>query len=138
MRRIIIVACVLSAFLLSACATLQNKDKLRDQTLDGYAAALRWGGFQNAWSYVDPAVRDAHPLTPQQKALYDTVRIAEYDTSGPAATGPDTLEQTVQITLIAKASQRVYSVVDHQRWRWDDQAKHWWLESGLPDVAPSP
>jgi uncharacterized protein YceK len=135
MRRIIIMACVLSTFLLSACATLHNRDKSRDQTLEAYAAALRWGGFQNGWSYVDPEVRAAHPLTPQQKALYNPVRIAEYDTTGPVATGPDTVEQTVQITLIAKASQRVYTVVDQQRWRWDDQARQWWLESGLPDVS---
>jgi len=38
--------------------------------------------------------------------------------------------------LIVKASQRVYSVVDHQTWRWDAKAKHWWLESGLPDISP--
>ena len=136
MRRIIIVACVLSLGLLSACATLHQKDKLRDQTLEGYAAALRWGGFQEAWSYVDPEVRAAHPLTPQQKALYDTVRVAEYNTQGPTATGPDTIEQTAQIGLINKASQRVYTVIDHQRWRWDAKANRWWLESGLPDIAP--
>jgi hypothetical protein len=135
MRRIIAVVCVLSAGLLSACATLHNRNELRDQTLDGYAAALRWGGFQSAWSYVDPEVRAAHPLTAQQKALYDSVRIAEYDTPGPVASGPDTIEQTVQIELIAKTSQRVYTVVDHQRWRWDPDAKRWWLESGLPDIS---
>ncbi|MGH8115434.1 MAG: hypothetical protein ACREPS_10355 [Rhodanobacteraceae bacterium] len=138
MRPITIMASVLSALLLSACATMQNKNQLRDQTLDGYAAALRWGGFHSGWSYVDPDVRAAHPLTPPQKALYNTVRIADYDTSGPVSTGTDTLEQTVQIELIAKSSQSVYSVVDHQHWRWDAKAKHWWLESGLPDITPNP
>ncbi len=134
MRRIIAVTCVLSVALVSACATLHNKNRSRDQTLEGYAAALRWGGFQEAWSYVDPAVRAAHPLTAQQKALYDSVRVAEYDTPGPVATGPDTIEQTVQIQLIAKSSQRVYGVVDHQRWRWDPGKNRWWLESGLPEI----
>ena len=134
MRRIGIAGCVF--LLLAGCATLQNKNQLRDETLDGYAAALRWGDFQSAWRYVDPAVRAAHPLTPQQKALYDTVRVAEYDTPGPTATGPDTLEQTAQISLIVKTSQHVYSVLDHQTWRWDANAKHWWLESGLPDITP--
>lgn len=134
MRRIIIVACALSVLLLAGCATMQNKNQERDQTLESYAAALRWSGFQSGLSYVDPAVRAAHPLTAQQKALYNTVSIAGYDTPGPVANGADTVEQIVQINLIVKASQRVYSVVDHQQWRWDEKAKRWWLESGLPDI----
>ncbi|WHZ19384.1 MAG: hypothetical protein OJF55_001533 [Rhodanobacteraceae bacterium] len=134
MRRIVIAGCAL--LLLAGCATLQKKDQLRDDTLEAYAVALRWGDFQGAWNYVDPAVRAAHPLTAQQKALYNTVRVAEYDAQGLAATGPDTVAQTASISLIVKSSQRVYNVLDHQTWRWDAQAKHWWLESGLPDITP--
>ena len=134
MRRIVIAGCVL--LLLAGCATTQNRNKLRDSTLDEYAAALRWGDIQGAWDFVDPAVRAAQPLTPQRKALYDTVRVAEYQASGPSAIDDDTIRQTAQITLIVKASQQVYSVLDRQTWHWDDKAKRWWLESGLPDVAP--
>lgn len=134
MRRIVIAGCVL--LLLAGCGTLPSKDKFRDQTLNGYAAALRWSGFKDAWSFVDPAVRAAHPLTPQQMALYNTVRVAEYNASGPTAAGPDTIEQTAQIGLIVKTNQRVYSVVDHQTWHWDAAAKKWWLETGLPDITP--
>src|SRR5574337_234529 len=117
MPRTLIAACAL--LLLAGCATLQNRNVLRDETLDAYAAALRWGDFQSAWNYVDPEVRAAHPLSAQQKALYDTVRVAEYDTSGLAANGPDSVRQTAQISLIVKSSQRVYGVLDHQTWRWD-------------------
>lgn len=133
MRRILIAAC---ALLLAGCATLQNKNQLRDQTLESYGAALRWGDFPSAWNFVDPAVRAEHPLTAQQKALYNTVRVAQYEPSGPMAAGPDTIEQRAQISLIVKSSQQVYSVLDHQTWRWDAKAKHWWLESGLPDISP--
>jgi hypothetical protein len=134
MRRIVMLGAAL--LLLAGCATMQNKNNLRDETLDAYGAALRWGDFQGAWSYVDPAVRAAHPLTPQQKALYNTVKVAEYNAQGPVADGPDSIRQTAQISLIVKSSQRVYSVLDHQTWRWDDKAKHWWLETGLPDISP--
>ena len=137
MRQMIVVGCV--ALLLAGCATLQHKNQLRDQTMDGYAAALRWGDFQSAESYVDPAVRATHPLTPQQKALYNTVRVAEYDASAPMPTDdPNTVRQTAQISLIVKSSQHVYNVLDHQTWRWDANAKHWWLETGLPDITPQP
>ena len=133
MRRLLMTG--IGLLLLAGCATMQNKNTSRDETLDGYAAALRWGDFSGAWNYVDPAVRAAHPLTPQQKALYNTVKVAEYDASGLVATDPDTVRQTVQISLIVKSSQRVYSVLDHQTWHWDAKAKHWWLESGLPDIS---
>ena len=134
MRRIMLAGAAL--LLLAGCSMLQQKDNLRDQTLEGYGAALRWGDFQSAWQYVDPAVRTAHPLTAQQKALYNTVSVAQYDASGPMATGADTIEQTATIGLIVKSSQRVYSVMDHQTWHWDAHAKRWWLESGLPDITP--
>ncbi len=133
MPRTLIAGCAL--LLLAGCATLQNRNVLRDEALDGYAAALRWGDFQSAWSYVDPVVRAAHPLTPRQKVLYGTVRVAEYETPGPSAAGPDTIQQTAQISLIVKSTQQVYSVLDHQTWRWDNKAKRWWLESGLPDIS---
>lgn len=135
MRRIVIAICTL--LLLAGCATLQssNRTKVRDHTLDAYAAALRWGGFETALSYVDPAVRAAHPLTPQQKALYNAVSVAEYETTGPIETGADTVEQTVRMSLIVKSSQAVRNLVDQQTWHWDANAKRWWLESGLPDVA---
>jgi uncharacterized protein YceK len=134
MRRLVLT--VVGLLLLAGCATIQNKNTLRDDTLDGYAAALRWGDFSSAWSYVDPLVRAAHPLTQQQKALYNTVKVAEYDAAGLVASDPDTIRQTVQISLIVKSSQRVYSVLDHQTWHWDAKTKHWWLESGLPDISP--
>jgi len=133
MRRTMLAGAAL--LLLAGCATVQNRNNLRDDTLEGYATALRWGDFQSAWNFVDPVVRAAHPLTAQQKALYNTVRVAEYDASGPMATGSDTIEQTATIGLIVKSSQRVYSVVDRQTWHWDAKAKHWWLESGLPDIT---
>lgn len=134
MRRIVILGSVL--LMLAGCATLQQKDKQRDETLESYAAALRWGDFQGALEYVDPMVRAAHPLTPEQKALYATVRVAQYNASAPVDAGTNTIRQSAQITLIVNSSQRVYTVLDHQTWRWDENAKHWWLESGLPDISP--
>lgn len=135
MRRFAVLAFTL---LLAGCATLgsQSKDKLRDQTLDDYAAALRWGGFAGAYQFVDPKLREAHPLDEAAKQRYDGVAVAQYDTDGPRAVDDNTVEQNVQISLIDKASQSAYDIVDHQTWRWDPASKHWWLESGLPDITP--
>lgn len=133
MRRLIIACATL--LLLAGCATMQKPKDLRDQTLEAYAAALRWGDITGAWNFVDPAYRAAHPLSAQRKALYGTVRVAEYDVAGLHETDPNTVEQTAHISLIEGSSQHVYSVLDHQTWHWDETAKKWWLESGLPDIT---
>lgn len=136
MRRILSMG--FAVLLLAGCAALQNKNQLRDQTIEAYGAALRWGDFQGAWDYVDPAYRKAHPLTAQQKALYNTVSVAEYNANGATpGDDPDTVRQTASISLIVKTSQHVYNVFDHQTWHWDAKTKHWWLETGLPDINPN-
>ncbi|MGH8152638.1 MAG: hypothetical protein ACREPF_07880 [Rhodanobacteraceae bacterium] len=132
MRRIVWVVCTLA--LLAGCATIQNRNALRGQTLDHYAAALRWGGIESAWRYVDPVVRAAHPLTPQQKALYATVQVAGYEAADPTVTSPDSVERAATISLVVNTSQRAYSVHAHEVWHWDAQAKKWWLESGFPNI----
>lgn len=139
MRPFIMTTALLAVTLLAGCASLQDhsKDKLRDDTLDSYAATLRWGDFASAYQFVDPDVRAKHPLDAAAKAKYNKVTVAQYDAQPPSATDENTLQQIVQINLIEKASQSSYGVVDHQSWRWDPVAKHWWLESGLPDIAPT-
>lgn len=138
MRAHIAVFSLVTALLLAGCASLQDhsKDKMRDDMLDSYAATLRWGDFASAYQFVDPEVRAKRPLDAAAKAKYNKVSVAEYDAQPPSTTGENTIQQMVQISLIEKASQSSYNIVDHQSWRWDPVAKHWWLESGLPDITP--
>ncbi|HXS72989.1 MAG TPA: hypothetical protein VN725_03015 [Rhodanobacteraceae bacterium] len=124
--------------LLAACANLPThaKDEARDETLASYAATLRFGDFASAWQFVDPKVRAEHPLGAAAKRRYGAIEVGGYETDGPSATGDNTIEQTAQISVVVKASQSSYDIVDHQIWKYDPAAKHWWLESGLPDVTP--
>jgi len=48
--------------------------------------------------------------------------------------GDNEVQQTVKINVINVHTQVERSIVARQLWRWDDKAKHWWLESGLPDI----
>lgn len=136
--RCVILIPLLGALLLAGCASLQDhsKDKLRDDTLESYAATLRWGDFASAYQFVDPQVRAKQPLDAAAKKRYNAVSVAGYDAQPPTATGENTISQIAQISLIVKASQNSYDIVDRQSWRWDPVARHWWLESGLPDITP--
>lgn len=134
-RRLSILVVALSVLLLAGCATKTRSDALTT-TLKAYGSTLRWGDFRSAAQFVDPAVRAAHPLTPLQLARYQQVRVSEYDDgAGPVPSGDFDVQQTVLINLVNIHTQSERSVVDHQRWHYDEQAKRWWLTSGLPDIT---
>lgn len=133
--RLAAVALVLSC--LAACAGNQRSDSLTT-TLGAYQSALRWGNFQDALGFVDPVYRKAHPLTPLAVARYQQVRVAGYDEGdGPMPVSQDEVQQTVKINLINRNTLLERTIIDHQTWHWDAQAKRWWLESGLPDITRS-
>lgn len=135
MRRILSLVVVLGVMLLAGCATKTRSDTLIT-TLNAYGSTVRWGEFQSAVQFIDPAVRAAHPLTPLQLARYQQVRVSEYDDgAGPVPTDDLQVQQTVVIKLINIHTQSERSVVDHQTWRYDEDSKHWWLTSGLPNIT---
>lgn len=136
MRRIIAIAFVALVVLpLGGCASNQ-RSQLLSETLLAYANAIRWDGFQDARMYVDPKVRAAHPLTPLDIARFQQVRVSDYDEGeGPVPDGQNQVRQVVRIGLINRNTQTERTIVDQQLWRYDPKQKHWWLESGLPDIT---
>jgi hypothetical protein len=124
--------------LLAGCANVSThaKDEARDETLGNYASTLRFGDFASAWQFVDPKVRAEHPLDAAARQRYNSVTVGGYETDGPTAIDANTIQQVAQISLIVKSSQTSYDIVDHQTWKYDPDSRHWWLESGLPDISP--
>ncbi len=135
MRRIVGPILLSTALLLSGCATDKRSDAL-SHTLLEYANALRWDGFETAQQFVDPKVREAHPLTDLQLARYKQVQVSGYDDgNGAIPGGENEVRQIVQITLTNVHTQSARTIVDHQVWHYDAEKNHWWLESGLPDIT---
>lgn len=120
--------------LLAGCATHREQDQLQ-KVLDNYAATLRWGDFESAYAFVDPKERKAHPLTDLDRARYRQVRVSDYDVQSTVPQGEHEVRQMVRIGLINNNTQSERSVLDAQLWRYDEKAKQWWLESGLPDIT---
>lgn len=104
------------------------------QVQDAYAASIRWGEFENAWQAVDPAYRAEHPMTELEFERYKQVQISGYrDLSSRG--GPDgTVERAVELRVINKHTMAERTERYVERWRWDLQAKRWWLVVGLPDL----
>ena len=123
------------ALALAACASHTRETSL-EQTLNAYAGTIRWGNMASAMEYIDPEVLKTNPPTQLQLARYQHVRVSGYDTAGPVPVSETEVRQRVQIGLINVHTQHQRSIIDNQVWKYDPQAQRWWLESGLPDIAP--
>jgi hypothetical protein len=136
MRRLPVLVLLASALLVAGCATSDPRSSALTGTLTAYANAIRWDGFDSALQFVDPAWRQAHPLSSIDRARYQQVRVASYDEGeGPIPAGPGEVRQVVQIGVINRNTQAERTVIDHQTWTWDAAHKRWWLSSGLPDIT---
>lgn len=135
MRRISSILVLLSVLLLAGCATKTRSDALVT-TLNAYGSTVRWGDFQSAAQFIEPAQRAAHPLSKLDLLRYQQVKVSDYDDgAGPVPLNEFDVQQTVQIRLINIHTQSERSVIDHQTWHYDEKTKHWWLTSGLPDIT---
>jgi hypothetical protein len=135
LTRFVIALAALAGLLLAGCATQKRSDTLTT-TLTAYASAVRWGDFASAQAFVDPKVRQEHPLSALDIARFSQVRVTGYDEgNGPIPAGADQVQQIVHLNLINNNTQTERSLVDHQTWRYDASEKRWWLESGLPDIT---
>lgn len=134
MRRILPLLAASIALLAAGCANNTRSDNLTS-TLNAYGSAVRWDGLQSALQFVDPKVLKAHPPTDFDLARFQQVRVSDYnDDAGPVPLGNDEVQQTVRISFINIHTQAEHSIVTRQLWRYDEKTKHWWLESGLPDL----
>ncbi|QAU24196.1 hypothetical protein EO087_09520 [Dyella sp. M7H15-1] len=135
MRRLVVGLILLSTVLLSACAT-DKRDYALSHTMIAYANAVRWDGLEAAEPFVDPKVREAHPITDLDRARFKQVQVSDYDDgNGPVPSGENEVRQNVQISLTNVHTQTVRTIVDRQLWRYDPKKQRWWLESGIPDIT---
>ncbi|WP_114239673.1 hypothetical protein [Dyella sp. C9] len=135
MRRILALPVALSMLLLGGCATDQRQDALTT-TLNAYASTMRWGDFNGAAQFIDPKVREEHPISSLEMSRYQQYKVSGYDDGkGPIPNGQFEVTQVVQINLVNVNTQSERTVTDHQTWHYDADSKHWWLVSGLPDIS---
>ena len=132
----LLLRCLLACCLvvLAGCPKSASKGSALDETQYAYSAAIRWGDFEGAYNLVDPKVRAEHPLTDVDFSRYKQVQISGYRDLGgsPLASGEVTRE--IEIGVINRNTLAERTVRYRERWRYDEEAKTWWLTSGLPDL----
>ncbi len=125
---------LLAATALAGCATGGRQMSELEKVQYAYSAAIRWGDFEGAWQVVDPKYRQAHPMTELEFARYQQVQISGYrDLAATVAPDNSTAAREIQIGVINKHNMTERSTRYTERWRYDAEAKAWWLTVGLPD-----
>ncbi len=127
------IALVAGFLLLAGCATKQHSRDLLHVTLYDYSGAIRWNNFAGAAALLDPKLEQ--PVKAIDMKRYEQVQVTGYDVRGSEMPTPETYNQVVEIRLINRHTQAERSIVDKQRWRYDAEARQWWLTSGLPDIT---
>ena len=127
-----LLACCL--VLLAGCPKSASKGTALDEVQYSYSAAIRWGDFEGAWNLVDPKVRKEHPLTDIDFSRYKQVQISSYRDSGGTTLGNGEVVRDIEIGVINRNTLAERSVRYRERWRYDEEARNWWLVSGLPDL----
>lgn len=121
-----------ATLLLAGCAT-QGRDRALEQAQYAWSAAIRWGDFDGAWTLVDPAFRDAHPLTDLERERFKQVQISAYRDLGATVQG-DTAQRNVHVGVVNRHTLRERQLRHVEQWRWDPAAETWWITNGLPDL----
>jgi hypothetical protein len=129
---------VLTALLvLTGCATAAKstqRDAL-DRNQYAWSAAIRWGDFEGAVSLIDPELNEKKPPSAIELERYRQVQISAYrDLGENRDLEAGTAVREVDIGVVNRHTQDARTVRYRETWRWDPEAKTWWVTSGLPDL----
>lgn len=132
-----VMAVLLLALVVAAPASALGKRKKSSQ-LDllqlSYAAAIRWGEFEQAWEMVDPAYRAAHPMSETQFERYQQVQVSGYSDRTTSIAPDGSVVRLMELRVINKHTMAERTLRYQEQWRWDETTKRWWLVVGLPDL----
>lgn len=132
LKVLLTIGSVLLLALLAGCGGGGKKMTVLQETQYAYSAAVRWGDFEGAWQLVDPAYREAHPMTSLQFERYKQIQISGYRDLAERV-GEGTAMREIQIGVINKNNMTERSIRYTEQWRYDVAAKQWWITGGLPD-----
>jgi hypothetical protein len=119
----------MSATLLLACTHGGDMFLMkRDEILSRYASAIRWGEFEKAVQFQNPARR-----TRLDEAWLKNIHVATYD-SILVKDDPNSkvVEQTVEIRYFNEQVGVEKIITDRQVWRYYEDLDKWVLETDLP------
>lgn len=125
----------MALLLLAGCASGGKQMNALEQAQYDYTGAIRWGNFEGAWTMVDPEYKKKHPMTDLEFARYTQIEISGYRDIA-STVSPDNLHamREVVIGVVNKHTMAERETRYTEVWRYDPEAKTWWVTSGLPNL----
>ncbi|GGK16218.1 hypothetical protein [Luteimonas terricola] len=127
-----ILALLACALLLPGCASTGKGEALQ-RAQYAWSAAIRWGDFEGAWNLVDPEYREQHPLSEVEFERYNQIQVSHYRELGAQQAADDTVLREIDIGVINRHTMAERGMRYREAWRWDEEARTWWITGGLPD-----
>lgn len=128
----LILACLGSA-LLGGCAGMQRDKRveLLETSLQAYAAAVRWGNYEEAARYRRQ--REGSPQALDLEFLRH-IRVTGYDVvERTLVPGEQEAGITVAISFYHDDTHTLRTLRDRQRWWFREEDRRWYLDGELPD-----
>lgn len=120
---------------LVGCASVGTERNKLEEAQYAWSAAIRWGDFDGAVNLMDPKLRAEATPTAVEMERYKQVQISAYrDLGATADLKGGTAVRDIQIGVINRHTQAERTVRYREQWRWDPEAKTWWIVSGMPDL----
>ena len=129
---VVLLALLACALLLPGCASTGKGEALQ-RAQYAWSAAIRWGDFEGAWNLVDPAYREQHPLTEIELERYAQIQVSHYRDIGTQPAGEGIVLRDIDIGVINRHTMAERGMRYRESWRYDEDARTWWITGGLPD-----
>jgi len=132
MRKSLIL--LLVALLLAACASGNQAQRERKQTMDQWQSLVRWSEYHALSDMIHPDWLADNPIRNIDMERLRQFRVTEYRVR-QVISDPDgmAVERRVQIRLYHVHTARERVIEHREVWRYDEQRERWMLHSGLPD-----
>jgi hypothetical protein len=130
-----ILLVLLMTLLLVGCGQKATRERSLDLTLKGYAKVVRWNEFERALKFIDPELKEK--LTPKgvEWERYSQIKVSGYQEAPPVTEEDGTVTSVVRIEVYNIHTLKERAITDRQSWRYDEEAKNWFLTTGLPKLV---
>lgn len=123
---------VVLILLIMGCASMQTGEKMSqfDETSRAYIRAIRWGEYEAAFAFKKLTARD-EPLPDFED--YRTVRVTNYKVKQTIISEDKSkIIQIVDFQYYRMKDVTVKTLIDRQKWEYDEGRGKWFLQSNLP------
>ena len=130
-------ALLLALLLLSGCKTLEQRErsKILTGTLHKYETTIRWSYLRRAYGFMKPEAAGKAKIPPG----LENIKVTSYEVLDPATpVGENGITQVVLIQYVEKDRQQQKNLMDSQLWEFDEDARRWFLISGVPQFIAEP